>query len=458
LRPAGAAAADRPTWGKVWDRASGKARKTKFLGWVTAARNARRDLEEILDKGRLPMSSTMRVAGAIEAFLAAAEAGSALNKHGRSYKPSAIRDLRGALEGHVQPALGRVLLVDVRRRDVQRLVDTLTPEKSGSRVRTVVNALHSLYAWAQDRELVDHDPANRVRLPAMNATPRDRVATVKEMKRLLDALDTADALPYALAVYATARRAEIRHVRVEDVDLDLGVIYLGADDRGRKSRAAQRAVPLVKPLASMLRRALMRRGRPDGSELLCPGHKVGGRNSGMLSFEALQIRADGVWEPKDKNGKPIGAKVGERITAHECRHTCASWLDAAGLRPVVVSALMGHAAPARQSGAARITQERYTHALPGELAEAKIVFERWLAAAEIDAVQVRGLQNRNARFDSWVPRFGKPRCSGAFRLSRADLRPQRPQVWFRTGPLESAPDPGFLSLGLSPERRSGNVL
>jgi hypothetical protein len=38
---------------------------------------------------------------------------------------------------------------------------------------------------------------------------------------------------------------EIRHARVEDVDLDLGVIYLGADDRGRKSRAAQRAVPIV---------------------------------------------------------------------------------------------------------------------------------------------------------------------------------------------------------------------
>ncbi len=51
------------------------------------------------------------------------------------------------------------------------------------------------------------------------------------MEALLGALDPADALPYALAVYATARRAEIRHARVEDVDLDLGVIYLGAEGR-----------------------------------------------------------------------------------------------------------------------------------------------------------------------------------------------------------------------------------
>src|SRR5450631_1913295 len=133
---------------------------------------------------------------------------------------------------------------------------------------------------------------------------------------------------------------------------------------------------------------LMRRGRPDGRALLCPGHKPGGTNSGMLSFEALQVRADDVWEPKGKDGKPTGESVGERITAHECRHTCASWLDAAGVRPVVVSQLMGHASPARQTGAAQITQERYTHALPGELEQARANFDMWLAKAK-DAKQPR---------------------------------------------------------------------
>jgi integrase len=368
-------------WGQVWDRAAGKPRKTKTLHSIAEARNARAALEATLRTGTLPTSSTMRVAKAIEAYLSAIEAGKALNKHGRPYKRSAIRDLQGALESYVQPALGGRQLADVRRGDVQRLIDSMTPEKSGSRVRTVVNSIRSLYAWAQDRELVDHDPASRVRLPAMNATPRDRVATISEMQTLLDALDPADALPYGLAVYATARRAEIRHARVDDVDLDLGVIYLGADDRGRKSRAAQRAVPIAKPLAVRLRRELMRRGRPNPAALLCPGRKPGGRNSGMLSFEGLQTRVDDTWEPKDEHGKPTGEKVGERITAHECRHTCASWLDAAGVRPVLVSQLMGHAAPARQIGAAQITQERYTHTLPGELERAREQFDRWLADA-----------------------------------------------------------------------------
>ncbi|MHB8233289.1 MAG: tyrosine-type recombinase/integrase [Solirubrobacteraceae bacterium] len=348
------------------------------MGSIAAARNARADLDTSLRSGLLPTTSAMRVAKAIEAYLTAIEAGTALNKHGRRYKPSALRDLRGALAGHVEPALGTRRLSDVRRGDVQRLIDGMTPSKSGSRVRTVVNSIRSLYAWAQDRELVDRDPAARVRLPAMDPKRRDRVASVPEMHSLLGHLRDQDALPYALAVYATARRAEIRHARVEDVDLELGVIYLGADDRGRKSRAAQRPVPIVKPLAALIRRELMRRGRPDQTTLLCPGEKPGGRNSGMLSFEGLQKRADNTWLPKDEDGKPTGVKLGERITAHECRHTCASWLDAAGVRPVVVSQLMGHAAPARQGGAAQITQERYTHALPGELTRAREIFEAWL--------------------------------------------------------------------------------
>jgi integrase len=366
-------------WGRVWDRAVNKHRKTRMMQSIAEARNARSDLQATLRAGKVPAHGSMRDATAIDAYLKAIDAGMALNKHGRPYKPSAIRDLQGALEGYVRPELGHRRVADLRRRDVQGLVDTMTPDKSGSRVRTVVNAIRSLYAWAQDRELVEHDPAARIRLPAMNATPRDRVATVSEMQTLLDALDPADALPYALAVYATARRAEIRHAHVGDVDLDLGVIYLGADDRGRKSRAAQRAVPIVKPLAVLLRRDFMRRGRPDPAVLLCHGRKPGGRNSGMLSFEGLQKRVDDIWEPKDGHGNPTGKKVGNRITAHECRHTCASWLDAAGVRPVIVSQLMGHAAPARQIGAAQITQERYTHVLPGELEQARGRFDRWLA-------------------------------------------------------------------------------
>ncbi len=79
----------------------------------------------------------------------------------------------------------------------------------------------------------------------MNARPRDRVAMPAEMEQLLAALHPADAPPYALAAYATARRAEIRHARVEDVDLELGVIYRW---RGRADPITGRTVSLEEAL------------------------------------------------------------------------------------------------------------------------------------------------------------------------------------------------------------------
>jgi integrase len=349
-------------WGKAWDSAAGKPRKTTLLTTAAAANAARSDLKRQLASGIVPASQSMRVKAAIEAFLAAIESGRALNKRGRKYKPSAVRDLRGALDNHVEPALGAKRLAHVRRADVQQLVDEL--DCSGSSVRTVVNSIHSLYTWAQDRELVDHDPASRVRLPAMDATPRDRVATVTEMTELLAVLDIADALPYALAVYTTARRNEIRHLDLDDVDSKLDVIYLGADGNARKSRASQRPFPIVKPLRLIIRRAQLARD-PDAGKLLCPGLKPGGRNSGRLSFEALQTRADAAWEK---------AKL-TRITAHECKHTAVSWLEAAGVRQVEISMLAGHAL---QHGGAPVTA-RYTHALPGYLERAREQFDAYLA-------------------------------------------------------------------------------
>ena len=366
-------------WGKVWDRDTQRSRFTAFMPSPVAARNARDDLRRDVRQGTLPASESMRVNAAVEAFLRAAKTGVALNKHGRRYKASALRDLQGALNNHAVPAFGAKKLGDVRRRDVQRLVDEISPQLSGSRVRSVVNAIHSLYRWAQAHEIVYHDPAALVQLPAMESRPRDRVATPGEMAKLLAALAPGDALPFALAAYATARRTEIRHARIDDVDLEAGVIYLGVEEHARKTKAARRTVPIVKPLRMMLRRSLLERGRPDGGQLLCPGHKPGGRNSGLLSFEALQQRADDAWEPKDEQGKPTGVKVGERITPHECRHTCATWLDAAGVRPVVVSRLMGHAAPEREAGAAQITQERYTHVLAGELELAREQLDLFLS-------------------------------------------------------------------------------
>jgi integrase len=301
-------------------------------------------------------------------FIAAAREGRALNKHGRRYKQSAWEDIDECLTKHVMPTLGPRRLGDVKRADVQRLVDELTPKLSGSRVRSIVNAIRSLYRWAQDRELVSHDPAALVRLPAMNATARDRVATPREFQALLAALKIEDALPYALAGYAMGRRAQIQRLRWGDVDLKVGVIEWGVELEARKSGAARRVVPTVKPLLTLLKRGWIAAGRPSGDELVCPPLRAA--SEGLLHTGGLTVRAHAAW--KRSKLEPIGL--------HECRHTAASWLDAAGVSPKVASVLMGHAVPDRQPGAAQITLARYTHLMPDATETARTQLDAWLAA------------------------------------------------------------------------------
>jgi integrase len=357
-------------WGKAYDRGRRQALRTRRFATAEAARNARADLQASLDRGEAPAPARgLHLADARQRFVAAAREGRALNKHGRRYKPRAIDNLEEVLRVHVEPRLGRRRITDVRRGDVQEIVDMLGPELSGSRVRAIANSVRALYRWAQDRDLAQHDPAQRVRLPAMAAEPVERVASPAEFAGLLAALPLEDALPYALAGYGMGRRQQVLLLRWREVDLTVGAVEWGVEWEAAKYEASRRVVPCVPPLHTMLRRVFIAQGRPDGSARVCPPRY---ERASVLSSAGLAQRARERW-----------AQAGLRpITLQECRHTAATWLDAAGVSPKVSSVLMGHATPQRQLGAAQITLERYTHALPEDIERARRQLADYLAASQ----------------------------------------------------------------------------
>lgn len=358
----------RPSYyGVAWDRARKCPVKTKRMKTVDAAKNARIDLIKMLEHGEIPIAESVRLREARERFVLAAREGRALNKRGQRYKPSAVDNIDECLRVHVEPTLGSKRISDIRRGQVQGIVDELAPKLSGSRVRSIVNALRSLYRWAQDRDLVGHDPAALVRLPAMNATPIERIASPAEFERLLAALPLDMALPYALAGYGMGRRAQIIRLRWTDVDLDTGAIEWGVEWEARKYDASRRVVPTVAPLLALLKRRYMEQGRRKEG-LVCPP-LVTWNSTGLLNTGWLAKRARERW---------YKAKL-QPITLQEGRHTAASWLDAAGVPPKVASVLMGHATPAFQPGAAVITLARYTHALPEDIERAREQLAAYLA-------------------------------------------------------------------------------
>jgi integrase len=357
-------------YGVVWDRARKRHVKTKRMATIEAARNAHADLSGRIERGELPEGGGIALSDARARFVTAAREGRALNKHGRRYKPRAIDDIEEVLRVHVEPTLGTKRISTIRRGHVQSLVDELAPDLSGSRVRSIVNGLRSLYRWAQDRDLTSHDPAALVRLPAMDATPIERVASPAEFARLLAALEPQDALPYALAGYAMGRRAQVVRLRWPEVDLKVGALEWGVEWEARKYDASRRVVPIVPPLLVLLKRVHLGQGRPDEG-VVCPPHTAWA-TTGLLNTGWLAKRAGKIWAE---------AKL-RPITLQEARHTAATWLDAAGVPPKIASVLMGHATPERQPGAAQITLARYTHALPEDIERARVRLAAYLAEAQ----------------------------------------------------------------------------
>ena len=216
----------------------------------------------------------------------------------------------------------------------------------------------------------------------MDAKPRDRVATPTEFVSLLSSLERPtpaerkagkersaeaqrDQLPFALAAYGTARSQEIRVLDWRHLDLKVGAIELAADEEGRKPGGSWRVVPMVAPLRAILRREWLAQGRPKQGKVLPP--RANSR-SGLVAIDHIQERVHKRW--RDLGLEPIGL--------HEARHTAATWLDHAGVSPKVASQIMGHKTPDYQPGAARITLERYTHVLPGELERARKLLDAFL--------------------------------------------------------------------------------
>jgi len=360
-----------PTYyGVVYDRSTRRQVKTKRMAGAEAARNARADLIAELERGEARTGGNLRLTEAREKFVIAARNGKVLNKRGHRYKPRAIDDIEEVLRVHVEPTLGTKRLTGIRRGHIQAIIDELSPTLSGSRVRSVANAIRSLYRWAQDRDLAQHDPAALLRLPAMDATPIERVASPAEFAQLIAALPLEMGLPYALAGYGMGRRAQIIRLRWTDVDLDVGAIEWGVEWEARKYEASRRIVPVVPQLLTLLKRRYLELGRPKEG-LVCPRH-VEWATTGLLNTGWLATRARKEWENAGL----------EPITLQEARHTAATWLDAAGVRPKVASVLMGHSTPERQPGAAPITLARYTHALPEDIERARTQLCDYLTARE----------------------------------------------------------------------------
>jgi integrase len=357
-------------WGKVWDPAIGRPRKTQRRPQITEAKNLRDDLLAQVRQGTVvERPKTVFFEDAKCEFIADCRASVVLNKQGKPYTKKAITNLDSSLN-RLPSWLRKKRLGDVTSGDYQYAVDGFRRAGlSSSRTNAIVNAARSFNRWAIAHEKLSANAAESIRLPAPDSEERNRVATPGEFAYLLDQLEPEDALPWALGGYGTARLQEIQALEWPEVDFEQDVMLLASDEEARKSEAARRIVPIVKPLRKRLYAEWAMQGRRKTGKVCPPRSKS---RSGLLSLNQLSKRIVREW--KDADLTPIGLQ--------DSRHTAATWLDHAGVAPKVASVFMGHKAPKRQPDAAPITLRRYTHVLPGELERARDQLDEFLGARE----------------------------------------------------------------------------
>jgi integrase len=404
IRRGGATCDCRPSWEAwVWSRRH-QAKISRTFATESAAKTWRADATSAASRGRLRPATRTTVRQATEALVKGMEDGSVLNRRRRPYKPSTRRAYARALglepeqrqraPERLLERLGDYRLSELDRAAVQDYVNRLRAAGyDPSTVGNMLDPLRVILRRARQRGELATDPLEGLELEKPTGR-RMRIAQPAEAAVLLDALDEDDQALWATFLYAGVRRGEARATRVLDLDLKARTIRVerswddveGEQDDG-KSDAAERTIPLLGPLPALLRAHLMRTGRRSGDLLFGetatePFEPTSVRRRALAAWGWDEVRDHKPGQPRWVKARPDALKP---ITPHECRHTYASLLIAAGTDIKRVSEFMGHSSIS-------ITADRYGHLFPDARDETIRRVDAYLAAQQAPEARLKGLE------------------------------------------------------------------
>jgi integrase len=343
---------------EVYDARSGKKIRRTFRNF-SEAKSWRTDAASQVNKGTMTAPTRVTLQEAGEALIEGVKAGTIRTRKGLVYKPSAIRSYELALS-RVYPELGRFHLSEISRNMLQDFADRLLADGlDPSTIQGTLMPVRVIYKRAVKRGEVAVNPTSLLDLPASTGT-RDRIAAPAEAAQLIAAVPVEHRALWATAFYAGLRRGELMALEWSSIDLEKNIIHVerAYDDKAKEFIATKNRETRKVPIASVLREHLIsHKLRCGWSEGL-----VFGRSSELpLPGTSVWRRARTAW--KNTELAPI--------SLHECRHTFASLMIAAGVNVKALSAYMGHSS-------ITITLDRYGHLMPGNEEEAAGLLDAYL--------------------------------------------------------------------------------
>jgi integrase len=269
------------------------------------------------------------------------------------------RMYKGVMRRRVFPAIGKMKLVDVRRPDLNPIIDSPLDLGKFAMANRVFSTLTGFFQWAVARGELTEDPCTGMKRPAKERA-RERILSDGEIKRVWCALPVVSVQATAaikLLLLTGQRLNEVVGAKWSEIDFERAVWTLPANEPGRsKKRKAPHLVPLPPAALAIF-------------------HDMHARNSALAT----------VFRAKGKKGQPVpptrnlvsGAKA--QLDAvlpdlapwrtHDLRRTCRTGMGMLGVPVHVAELVIGHAL----TGIVAI-YDRYTY-----LAEKRSALTRWEA-------------------------------------------------------------------------------
>jgi integrase len=350
----------------VFRRDDGKWRGVLDIGWIDGKRVRRwvygaterevlaklADLREAQRRGQNLAARRYMFGQWLDEWLAV--------KRRQGTRATTMRGYEWLIRQHIRPGLGSIRMDKLSPTDIRHLVERKAESGlSAQSVRLMHALIRNVLADAEREELVHRNVAKLVRPPRAQRE-EVRVLAVEDARRLVGVIrgDRLEAL-WICALTLGLRRGELLGLRWCDIDFGNATLTIRqALQRvgGRlvlvepKTALSRRVVPVPEPTLAALR-AHRRRERADR---LAVGSAW--KDTGLVFTTHL----GGPLEPRNVNRSwyAVRSRAGlDGTRLHDLRHSCASFLLAAGASPRTVMKTLGHS----QIG---LTMNTYAHVHP----------------------------------------------------------------------------------------------
>lgn len=353
--------------GTIYQRANGKWRaqitiQGKRLSYTAENRKEAqkwvRQTRNEMERGLTHEGATITFGEWLDEWLVSKGHHVAIQTH--SYYSQLVRD-------YIKPALGRIRLRELNARQIQRFYNAKVSDGVGLRtVQKTHTVIHASLNSARKFGMIPYNPDDASNPPKPKPKPM-KFLNQEQIKKLLKvSQETNDRYYplYYLALVTGMREGELLALKLEDVDLEKGILNVksnlqripgGGLKIGKpKTESSIRTIKLGKDTVEVLRS--QKRKLEEEKENEC------WQDEGFVFPSSVGTAAD----PSNllKQFRKLLKDAGlPRIRFHDLRHTAASLMLNNGVDVLVASQRLGHAHPS-------ITLDVYGHLMPSMQNEA----------------------------------------------------------------------------------------